>query len=87
MTCNTCEANKVCDHNKYGFENCDNHIPPDSMDKFEAVDKFRDELMDKFLELCGYNDYNKINLLLIGETVDRIYDKLISDMVKEDEEK
>ena len=52
------------------------------MDKFKAVDKFRDELMDKFLSLCNYNDYNKINLLLIGETIDKVYDKCIEDMVK-----
>lgn len=26
-TCDTCRCNKVCDHNKYGFENCDNYIP------------------------------------------------------------
>jgi hypothetical protein len=26
-TCNNCRANKICDHNKYGFENCGNHIP------------------------------------------------------------
>lgn len=25
-TCETCKANKVCDHNKYGFENCNNYI-------------------------------------------------------------
>ncbi len=55
------------------------------MDKFEAVDKFRDELMDKFLSLCNYNDYSKINLLTIGEAVDRIYEKCINDMVNEDE--
>ena len=55
------------------------------MDKFEAVDRFRDKLMDKFMSLCNYNDYNKINLLTIGETVDRIYDKCIDDMVMEDE--
>ena len=56
------------------------------MDKFEAIDKFRDELMDKFMSLCNYNDFNKINLLLIGETIDDIYDKCIEDMVEEDEE-
>lgn len=56
------------------------------MNKFEAVDKFRDELMDKFMSLCNYNDYNKINLLLIGDTVNDIYDKCIVDMVKKDEE-
>lgn len=55
------------------------------MDKFEAVDKFKDELMDKFLSLCNYNDFNKINLLTIGETVYRIYEKCIDDMLNEDE--
>lgn len=25
--CDSCKANKVCDHNKYGFENCNNFIP------------------------------------------------------------
>lgn len=55
------------------------------MDKFEAVDKFRNLIMNKFIELCNYNDYDKINLLTIGETVDRIYDRCIEDMVKEDE--
>lgn len=29
MTCETCKANKVCDHDKYGFENCGNYIPTD----------------------------------------------------------
>ena len=27
MTCEQCKANKVCDHNLYGFENCGNYIP------------------------------------------------------------
>lgn len=26
-TCDNCVCNKVCDHNIYGFENCDNYIP------------------------------------------------------------
>lgn len=55
------------------------------MNKFEAVDKFRNLIINKFIELCNYNDYGKINLLTIGETVDRIYDRCIEDMVKEDE--
>lgn len=54
------------------------------MDKFEAVDNFRNLIMNRFIELCNYNDYGKINLLTIGETVDRIYDKCIEDMVNED---
>ena len=25
--CDNCKCNKVCDHNHFGFENCDNYIP------------------------------------------------------------
>ena len=25
-TCNTCKANKVCDHNIWGFETCGNYV-------------------------------------------------------------
>lgn len=27
MTCENCKANSVCNHNKYGFETCNNFIP------------------------------------------------------------
>lgn len=56
------------------------------MDKFEAVDIFRDKLMDEFISLCNYNDFGKINLLTIGDTVDRIYDKCIEKMQEEQNE-
>lgn len=46
----------------------------------EAVDMFRNLIMNKFIELCNYNDYGKINLLLIGETIDRIYDDVVAKM-------
>lgn len=57
------------------------------MDRYEAFEKFRDLLMQKFIELCDYNDYGKINLLLIGDTVEQIYDKCLDDMRKEKENK
>ena len=37
-TCNTCKANKVCDHNKYGFENCNNYIPEDVVEVVRCKD-------------------------------------------------
>lgn len=52
------------------------------MNEFEAVDKFRNLLMNEFMELCNYNDYDEISLLLIGNTVDRIYDRFTDDMRK-----
>lgn len=27
--CDTCKADKVCDHDRFGFENCDNYISED----------------------------------------------------------
>ncbi|MDD5980167.1 MAG: hypothetical protein PUC23_03545 [bacterium] len=51
------------------------------MDRFEAVENFRDKLMDEFIKLCNYNDYGKINLLTIGNTVDRIYDECIEELL------
>lgn len=42
------------------------------------LDDFRDEIMDRFLSLCNYNDYNKLTLLRIGETIDEIYSKYVS---------
>ena len=34
--CDNCMANKVCDHNKYGFENCGHYIPADVAPKSEV---------------------------------------------------
>jgi hypothetical protein len=31
-TCNTCRCNKICDHNKYGFENCNNYVAMDTVE-------------------------------------------------------
>ena len=45
---------------------------------FEEVDKFRTDLMNKFIDLCRGNDYNKLTLLKIGDVVDEIYDGRIA---------
>lgn len=34
-TCSTCQCNKVCDHNNYGFENCGNYISGDLVPRAE----------------------------------------------------
>ena len=36
-TCSTCQCNKVCDHNKYGFENCGNYISDDVVPRAEIA--------------------------------------------------
>ena len=46
-------------------------------------------LIDEFLRLCNYNDYNKLTLLKIGDVVDECFDKsieTIKNMRKEDKE-
>lgn len=58
-TCSTCQCNKVCDHNKYGFENCGNYISADvapraevAREIFEEIEKALDALDHRHM-LCG----------------------------------
>lgn len=53
-----------------------------SEDTLKVLEDFRDKLMDRFLSLCNYNDYDKINLLTIGDTVDNVYDTIVEDLIK-----
>ena len=39
------------------------------------LDDFKDELMNRFIVLCSGNDYNKLNLLTIGNVIDELYEK------------
>lgn len=54
--------------------------------QIDAVDKFRSELVDKFIDLCRGNDFNKLTLLKIGDTVDQIYDKQVKDILGGDDD-
>ena len=42
------------------------------------IDEFRRELMSDFIALCRGNDFNKLTLLRIGETIDSVYEKFSS---------
>lgn len=42
------------------------------------LDDFKNDIMDKFLSLCNYNDYNKLTLLRIGETIYESYETYVS---------
>ena len=49
----------------------------------ETIDylyEFKSLLINKFIELCNYNDYGKINLLLIGDTIDETFDDVVAKM-------
>lgn len=52
-TCNTCKANKVCDHNKFGFENCNNYIPNFVMCE-KCIFKNKDDFCFKNINGIGY---------------------------------
>jgi hypothetical protein len=55
-------------------------------EKLEVLTLFRNEVMGKFLALCDYNDYRKISLLTIGDTIDKIFDRHVSQILKEGDE-
>ena len=60
------------------------------VERYEELELFRSLLIDKFLRLCNYNDYNKLTLLKIGDVMDECFDKSIEtirDMRKEDDGK
>lgn len=44
---------------------------------FEVLDAFRDELAGRFIDLCYGNDYNKLTLEKIYDTIGEVYDKHI----------
>lgn len=44
---------------------------------FEALDAFRDELAGRFIDLCNGNDFSKLTLGKIYDTINEIYDKHI----------
>lgn len=50
--CETCKANKVCDHNKYGFENCNNYISADVVEVVRCKDckHWKDTSLDTVTE-------------------------------------
>ena len=54
--------------------------------QMNAVDKFRNELMCKFIHLCQGNDYKKLTLLKISDVVDQAYDKQIDDIKNDNKE-
>jgi hypothetical protein len=47
------------------------------------LEKFRNEVVDKFIIMCDGNDYNKLNLMSMVDTIDCIYDKHIYNLLKE----
>lgn len=47
------------------------------------LEKFRDEVVDKFIIMCDGNDYNKLNLMSMVDTIDCIYDKHIDNILNE----
>lgn len=49
-TCSTCQCNKVCDHNKYGFENCGNYISADVAPRTEVAT----EIFKEIYKICTH---------------------------------
>lgn len=60
-TCNTCKANKICDHNKFGFENCGNYIPLDVTEVRRGEWKYEGEY--KACSHCGtFVEWNTLGM-------------------------
>jgi hypothetical protein len=66
--------NKLCGEQKAEIERLKDT-------KFKMIDKFRDTLADEYLRLCNYNDFNKLNLERIVDTLSEVFDNLVKEMV------
>lgn len=44
-------------------------------DERQLLDEFKREIMSEFIIMCKGNDFKKLTLLKIGDTIDRIYEK------------
>lgn len=44
----------------------------------DAITEFRSNIVDRFIMMCDGNDYSRLNLLTMVDTIDSIYDKHIS---------
>ena len=71
MNCNTCKCNKVCDHNKYGFENCDNYISADVVEVCRCKDcNFFRETDREYLCMIHFSNVVKDDFCSYGERSD-----------------
>lgn len=53
---------------------------------YDELELFRDMLIDEFIRLCNYNDYNKLTLLKIGDVVNECFDKSIETITEKESE-
>ena len=47
------------------------------------LENFRNEVVYQFIDMCDGNDYNKLNLMSMVDTIDCIYKKHINNILKE----
>lgn len=50
-TCNNCKANRICDHNQFGFENCNNFIPDEVSELVSDLYPILKSMLDIFSKL------------------------------------
>lgn len=59
--CETCRANGICDHNRFGFETCGNYIP-EWISVEDRLPKNNNEVL-----VCAYNSKRKFSTVFIDE--------------------
>lgn len=52
VRCDNCLANKVCDHNRFGFENCGSYISAADVAPKSEVEELKEELAT-YRRVCG----------------------------------
>ena len=74
--CEECKANKVCDHNRFGFENCGNFIPNDVVPKNEVANILSD-LKKEIHDKAVYPNCHGVEPYISLKVFDAVINKLI----------
>ena len=94
MTCKNCVHCEVCSDNcgGCGWKNIEQteedrcpHFKNKAEIVLEEIDNVKSDIMSRFIDMCDGNDYNKVNLLQIGDTIDHIFDLYVKKMIFEKE--
>ena len=48
----------------------------------ETVDDFQGRLRDIFIDMCGCDDYNTVNLLQIDSAIETLFDSFVAELKK-----
>ena len=77
---NSCDLKCISGFNALGLYNAGYRKASEVA--IEAIDYFQRTIRHIFLAMCGWNDYNTLNLLQIDSAIEALFDRKIAELKK-----